>query len=315
VSAAAEPQSLGSLYDYALLLRQRNPDGPLPRDGEPYPDDGRHRGRRPRGSDDMRRDGAAVAAILDRHFADPHAPPDDLIDAFHDLYVPIHRNDHIAAAARRADRQRVRETGRWLVRHSPDRCSVTVGLALLATDWQEDADIPLIRTIGLLSNTFGALAAEALKRRSTAGYESLLWLAHRVSGWGRVYVVEALCEYVTTDVRSWLLRHACDGDYLNGYFAWKLATAAHLHAAIVADEVDDELVDHLVDKAPEKCGCTAAQRDDIVRGYLAVLDRKEWRDTMRAGHGLDGDFYTLFAATVARRLNLRAFRNPRKKRT
>jgi hypothetical protein len=246
--------------------------------------------------------------------------------------------------------------------------SAAVGLALLATDRQEDADISLIRTIGLLSNTFGALAAEALKRRYTAGYESLLWLAHRASGWGRVYVVEALCEYVTTEVRSWLLRHACDGDYLNGNFAWKLATAAHMHVAIVADEVDDELVDHtgrllrilagcrgmgltledyppapmvlaahaahvgrqaptpgryveaamiadhLVDKAPEKCGCTETQRDDIVRGYLAVLDRKEWRDTMRAGHGLDGVFYTWFAATVARRLNLRAFRNPGQKR-
>jgi hypothetical protein len=72
---------------------------------------------------------------------------------------------------------------------------------------------------------------------------------------------------------------------------------------------------HLVDKTPEKCGCTAAQRDDIVRGYLTVLDRKEWRDTMRTGHGLNGDLYTWFAATVARRLNLRAFRNPRQKRT
>lgn len=40
----------------------------------------------------------------------------------------------IAAAALRADRQRVQHTGRWLVRHSTDRCSATVGLALLAAD-------------------------------------------------------------------------------------------------------------------------------------------------------------------------------------
>lgn len=91
--------------------------------------------------------------------------------------MPIHRSEHIAAAALRVDRQRVQQTGRWLVRHSTDRCAATVGLALLATDWAED-DIPLIRTIGLLSERFGALAAEALQRRCGGG-EALLWLAKR----------------------------------------------------------------------------------------------------------------------------------------
>lgn len=40
-----------------------------------------------------------------------------------------------------------------------------LGLALLATDWVED-DIRLIQTIGLLSNRFAPLAAEALWGRS-----------------------------------------------------------------------------------------------------------------------------------------------------
>jgi hypothetical protein len=40
-----------------------------------------------------------------------------------------------------------------------------------------------------------------------------------------------------------LLRHACDGDFLNGYFAGKVATAAHLHEPIVGTEIDDDLVD------------------------------------------------------------------------
>ncbi|MEU8301836.1 hypothetical protein AB0C04_31685 [Micromonospora sp. NPDC048909] len=55
--------------------------------------------------------------------------------------------------------------------------SATVGLALLATDWAEE-DIPLIQTIGLLSDRFGPLAAEALRRRR-GGEEALLWLAQR----------------------------------------------------------------------------------------------------------------------------------------
>jgi hypothetical protein len=361
VSATVEREPLGSLYDYALQLHERNPDGPLPRDGEPYPDAERHGRRRSNDPEFWRNDGVAVAVVLDRHFADPHAQPAELVDPLHDVDVPIHDNDHIAAAALRADRQRVLDTGRWLVRHGTDRCSVTVGLALLATDY-DPTDIDLIRTIGLLSNRFGPLAAKALRRRHDGGHEALLWLAQRVAGWGRVYVVEELCRYVDADARAWLLRNSCDGDYLNGYYAWKVATAAHLHEAIVDADADDDVVDHtgrllrilagcsgmgstlehyppapivlaahaahlsrqeptadryiqaatiaarLTEKPPEKCGCTAPQRDAVVRGYLTVLDRQEWRDIMGADHGLDDEYYTWFASTVARQLNLEPFR-------
>ena len=231
---------MSTLFRHALRLHQQDPDSPLSRDGRPFPDEARHRRRSPR-EKDSRRSGIEAAAILDRHFDKPDAPASDLAEAFHDVEVPIHRNEHITAAALRADRQRVRQTGRWLVRHSTDRCSAIIGLALLATDWVEE-DIPLIQTIGLLSNTFGPLAAEALRRRHGGG-EALRWLAERVGGWGRVYVVEELCRHAHTS-RDWLLRHACDGDFLNGYFAGKVATATHLHEAITSTEVDDDLVDH-----------------------------------------------------------------------
>jgi hypothetical protein len=232
-----------SLFDHATRLHETAPDSPLPRDGEPFPDNAFHRRRdRPRAPHDRRSEGADVAAILDGYFADQDAAPDQLVHAFQNVYVPFHRNDHIAAAARRADEDRVRQTGRWLVRHSSDRDSAIVGLALLAMGSDED-DISLIRTIGLLSNYYGALAAEALQRRR-GGAEALRWLAPRVSGWGRVYVVEAMCRNVVPATRSWLLRSACDGEFLNGYFAGKVATAAHLHEAITATDADDGLIDH-----------------------------------------------------------------------
>ncbi|MCC5580113.1 hypothetical protein IMZ11_31260 [Microtetraspora sp. AC03309] len=246
MSETTEPGPLGpqiSLFDYAMHLHQQDPDSPLPRDGEPYPDEELHRRRsRPPAPKDRRLVGADVARILDGHFAKPDAPPSALADAFHDANVPIHHNEHITAAALRAEKQRVQHTGQWLVQHSTDRCSTTVGLALLAAGWAEE-DIPLIRTIGLLSNRFGPLAARALQRRH-GGDQALLWLAKRVTGWGRVYVIEALCLVGGAESRSWLLRHACDGDFLNGYFAGNVATAAHLHEAITAAEVDDHLVDH-----------------------------------------------------------------------
>ena len=135
MSVTPESTSLGSqtaLFEHALRLHQQNPDGVLARDGEPYPDDELHRRRRrPRARTDRRLVGADVAAVLDVYFASTGVAPSALADAFHELDVPIHRNEHITAAALRADGQRARHTGRWLVRHGSDRCAVTVGLALL----------------------------------------------------------------------------------------------------------------------------------------------------------------------------------------
>ncbi|MFN8075125.1 MAG: hypothetical protein U0Q15_06845 [Kineosporiaceae bacterium] len=208
----------------------------------PYPDEDLHPRRQRRRHLDARRQGEAVATVLDRHFADVDAHPSRLADAFHDLDVPLHGNDHIRAAALRADRDRVRATGRWLVRHATDRCAVLVGLALLATDGAKE-DIPLIQTIGLLSYQFGPLAADALRRRR-GGAEALEWLAERSDGWGRVYLVEALCRVGAVSSRDWLLRRACDGDVLNGYYAGDVAIAADVCEAITAPSPDDELIDH-----------------------------------------------------------------------
>ncbi|MGI5185843.1 hypothetical protein ACQEVZ_57325 [Dactylosporangium sp. CA-152071] len=231
------------LHDHAVLLHRQGKDDPLPAGGEPFPDDQRPRtgiGR------DARRVGADVAAILDAHFASPAAAPRALVGAFDEVYVPTADNEHVAAAALRAGRKRVRRTGRWLVRFGVDRREVAVGLALLGTEaTTSDKDIELIRTIGLLSAEFGELAAESLRHRGPAGIEALLWLAARTSGWGRVHAVEALCTVaVLPEVRDWLLRHACAGDDLDAVTAGAVATAAHLHAAIIADEVDDALLDH-----------------------------------------------------------------------
>lgn len=237
------PGSPVTLFDHALRLHQLAPEEPLPRDGYPFPDDALHRRRGPKVPKDRHSAGKDVALILDTHFARASALPSELADVFHDVYVPIHHNEHIAAAAERADRERVRQTGHWLVRYGTDRCSVTVGLALLAAVGTAD-DIPLIQTIGLLSDRFGPLAAHAFERQ-TGGVEALLWLADRVTGWGRVYVVEALCRLDDPVARPWLLRKACDGEFLNGYFAGQVATVAKLHEALAELEADSEMVDHV----------------------------------------------------------------------
>ncbi|MFJ8691867.1 hypothetical protein [Streptomyces roseolilacinus] len=238
------PGSPTALFDHALRLHRLAPDEPLPREGEPCPDDGSHRRRQgPKAPRDRHSAGRDVALVLDAHLAQASARPSELADAFHDVHVPIHQNEHIAALAERADGERVHRTGRRLVRYGTDRCAVTVGLALVAAAGTAD-DVPLVRTLGPLSDHFGPLAAHALENQ-TGGVEALLWLAERVTGWGRVHVVETLCRIDDPAARPWLLRRACDDDFLNGYLAGKVATVAKLHEALGDLDTDSEMVDHV----------------------------------------------------------------------
>lgn len=230
-----------SLFQHAVRLRDENPGVPLPRDGYPFPDDDAHRRRKVARPKDPLLYGAAAADLLRKFLSDPHDDLDWVENAFHGVDVPIHQNDHLRSVALRADPDLARRTGRWLVEHARDRCAVTIGLGLLAARPSVD-DIEVVRTIGLHSDRFAPLAVNVLRQVPDGG-ESLLWLAERSSGWGRVYYVEALCEY-SGGYRDWLLRHACDGDFLNGYFAGKVALAASLHEAIIRPAVDDELIDH-----------------------------------------------------------------------
>ncbi|MFI2362639.1 hypothetical protein [Promicromonospora sp. NPDC019610] len=233
--------SRSSLFEHAVRLRDDNPDVPLPRDGYPFPDDEAHHTRKVDRPKDPLLRGAAAADILSEFLSDPHDDLDLVESVFHGVDVPIHQDDHLRSVALRADPELVRRIGRWLVEHARDRCAVTIGMFLLAARPSAN-DIEIVRTIGLLSDRFAPLAVWFLRRVRDGG-ESLLWLAERSSGWGRVYYVEALCEY-SGGYRDWLLRHACDGEFLNAYFAGKVALAASLHEAIIRPVVDDELIDH-----------------------------------------------------------------------
>jgi hypothetical protein len=86
-------------------------------------------------------------------------------DAFHNVDVPIHHNEHIAAAASRADRKRVRQAGRWLARHCTALIDARPPSGLRCSPAWTGEDILLIPTIGLLSERFGPLAADAVVAR------------------------------------------------------------------------------------------------------------------------------------------------------
>jgi hypothetical protein len=240
------------LFDYALQLHRASPDSPrIGYEGAPWPDAwwhprrGRARRSYSRSLRNQRREHETTAAVLDEHFTKPSASLRDLAEALHDVGVPKLPDEEIAAVAGRGDAQLVRETGRWLVRHATDRCAVLIGLALLDTV-EDQRDIPLIQTIALLSGPVGALAIDMFTRWQGTD-EVLMWLAERLESHSRTDLVELyLCPKAETSemVRQWLLRHACNGGYLDHYLAGEVATVTHLHEVITTATPDPEVVDH-----------------------------------------------------------------------
>ncbi|MFG2747318.1 hypothetical protein [Streptomyces xanthophaeus] len=239
------PGNPTTLFDHALRLHRLTPDEPLLRGGAPLPDEKRRRSRpEPEGPFDHRSGNVEAAKVLDVYFLDTSVSPRRLAARLRDVPVTCRYDEGISAAALRAPAARARETGLWLVRHGTDLAPVAVGLALLAEAGTVE-DISHIQTVGLLSNPLGPLAVRALNRLPGA-VESLIWLAERVTAWGRVHAVDALCRHVDDHpaVRPWLLRRAVDGDHLNGYFVHEVVRLTRLHEVIVQSGCDAEIVDH-----------------------------------------------------------------------
>ncbi|MFC5287738.1 hypothetical protein ACFPM7_11815 [Actinokineospora guangxiensis] len=273
---AAAGESGIPLYDHAMRLHLASPDAPFHRDGCPLPDLADH----PRSRDRSRDRSSAAPAVVAAYFADPSARPAGVVGALHTAGWHPDSGEGIAAVVGRADPARARRTGRWLVRHSADRCAVSVGLAVLGTV-AKPADVPLIQTIGLLSHHFGPGAVRALVRLDP---HALLWLADRVGGWGRVHAVEALCALADDPViRRWLRRRAVVGDHLGRYYAGTVAVAAALHE--VAD--DPDLADHLgtvlaTMAEAENMGATLDRYEHAVPVLRAHLRQLAHRELTRA---------------------------------
>jgi hypothetical protein len=80
------PETQRTLFDHVSQSHQLASDQPLPRDGEPFPDDHAHRGiPRPKPPKHPLREGMEAAGLLAGHFANPAAQPHELASAFHEL--------------------------------------------------------------------------------------------------------------------------------------------------------------------------------------------------------------------------------------
>jgi hypothetical protein len=87
------------------------------------------------------------------------------------------------------------------------------------------------------------------------------------------------------------------------------AHAAHLagQRPTASRYVDAAMIaDQLMAKPPNRCGCTADQRDRIVQQYLVVLEQPAWRAAVREGFGPTSDYFAWFTGHIAARLRLGA---------
>ncbi|WP_067824735.1 hypothetical protein [Nocardia inohanensis] len=289
-TGSAQPSRRTTFYNHARALARRYPDIPLPRAGRPYPDADRR--DRCRGSDDESDfRGIRTSRLIDEYFSAPTRHRD-----IAKLYREVIEYDiesalwpSVREAISRADPGQARELGRHLTLTSTDQNPTVLGMALLAVAGTEQ-DVRLIQTIGLLSNTFGLLAAQALARLPDAT-TNLIWLADRTAGWGRVYLVYALCELGDPAAEPWLLRKACNGDDLTGEFAYKVSCAAPVHTAIAAPDADETLIDHTGELMSTMAWCDGmggtlwdyGQAEQVLTDYLSHVrglapssDRYRW---------------------------------------
>jgi hypothetical protein len=135
---------------------------------------------------------------------------------------------------------------RRLIHESTDREPLKLG-ALLVGLFGDVSDVEDLIVIGRHEEftLFSALGAARLVTDPV----KLWWrMARGVRGWGKVHLVERICDVLEEtegydDVRAWLLREGCDNEVLPEYLACRCAVGGRLHEALAGSAPDEALLD------------------------------------------------------------------------
>ncbi|MEW2353248.1 hypothetical protein [Spirillospora sp. NPDC029432] len=226
-------------YEHVRRLRRIHGSGPLPQGGRPLPDGEEPPSRRT----PERADVARLARLLSRWPLDRGllATLDgmlrelDVSGGREELAAGIRALEHVPA-------ERLRLLGRWLARTGTHAGAVDLGLILLGVAGGDD-DRDLILALGSLERCC-CCAADALVASQSRPHEALLEMARRSGGWARVDALRPLRgARVEPRDADWLIRDACDGGFLDVYFADVVAETGDLAGALGPEAVDDGLLD------------------------------------------------------------------------
>jgi hypothetical protein len=137
----------------------------------------------------------------------------------------------------------VRPHALWLVRHAAHRNPLKFGLALLGVSGSID-DLDDLRTLAS-HDEFTLYAAVAAANLVEDPVEEWWSMARRVNGWGKVHLVERLCQRAEGNepLRAWLVRSGCANEVMPEYLALDCAMAGGLAEQLATPDPDDELID------------------------------------------------------------------------
>ena len=138
--------------------------------------------------------------------------------------------------------QKVHDLIVWLAMESPDRNPVKFAIALLAY-FPSEQNRALVTTLGL-HEEFTLFSAVALRNMlPTESHESaLVDLAKRVTGWGRIQLIERLPDEISATSRDWLLHEGYSNSVMTEYTAWDCAIKGKLLSALMDEAVDAKLL-------------------------------------------------------------------------
>lgn len=193
-------------------------------------------------------DGHSVFSALQRACETPSAPPE-----LRSLYA-ILKHDAAAvdaaetlasliAASPSTDAERLFRIAMWLATQSPDREPVKFGIALLGAVGMSRPSVDILMTLGR-HEEFTLYVAEALaKLLPEDKRDRTLWqLACKVSGWGRIHLVEKLAGTPDARIKAWLLREGYRNSIMYEYLAHTCAAGGDLVTALRDGSPDDALL-------------------------------------------------------------------------
>ena len=138
--------------------------------------------------------------------------------------------------------QQLHDLAVWLAQESPDRQVVKCAIALLSF-FPSQQNLATVMTLGL-HDEFTLFSTVAISNIVTKeGYEAtLVEMARRVTGWGRIQIIERLPEELSETTRDWLLRDGYSNAVMMEYTALECAIKGQLLTALMSNNVDDALL-------------------------------------------------------------------------
>lgn len=166
------------------------------------------------------------------------------LDALYELLVDVEAlrfADRIARPLAGSNRATMTRVARWLVTRSTHREPAKIGLFLLGLSAPE-SDLALAKTFAR-HGEFTSWAADCAWNLLDDAVPVWMEMCEGQSGWGRVELVQRIVSEggERAEVAPWLLRHGCDGDFLDTYIAYGCATSGKLAEALDGEQLDPEL--------------------------------------------------------------------------